>query len=529
VSDEPLKASPIVPGYRLDRYELLCPVAEGGMASVWVARLRGKHGFEKLVAIKMILPKFAQDVRFERMFLDEAGIASRVTHSNIAQILDLGEEHEILYLAMEWVDGDALSKLVRMVQKKGKDFPPGIALRILADTCGGLHAAHELHGKDGEPMGVVHRDVSPQNILVSQEGVAKLIDFGIAKARDRLGEDTSSGTLKGKIHYMAPEQALGKPVDRRADVWAVGAILYYLLAGKPPYEGDNQLATLHLLASGKPAPTLPAKVHPAIAAIVRRALTHAPDRRYQTASEMHAALESALVEAKIMTTTSEVSAFVREHMADRAKRRKEAIDFALNAAAQRARVAEVMETASLSSSSGISEGADQARVRATVPAVPFARGSEPKDVAAMGALPVALAETSSATLGSAALASPLPRLSMPPTQRRRSALLVAMLFVGLLAGGAVVARSKLRLGQHIAAAVAPPPESPAVTAAPPPGPGANPPTTQSLPDGAATPSATSSTAPTALPRPAVAPSKGTPRVPTSTPANPKKHRIDDGF
>src|SRR3984957_2773548 len=276
VTGAAFNASPIAPGYKLDRYELLCPIAEGGMASVWVARKRGKHGFEKLVAIKTILPKYAQDPRFQGMFLDEARIASRIEHLNVAQIFDLGEEHDTLYLAMEYVDGEALSKLNRACMRKNMKIPTGVLMRVLADTCSGLHEAHELKD-DGKLLEIVHRDVSPHNILVSSRGIAKLIDFGIAKARSRVGNDTNSGVLKGKIQYMAPEQALGRPVDRRADVWAIGAILYHLLSGRPAYEGDNQLATLHLLGSGRPPVPLPDSVHPSIRAVVRTALAHAPE------------------------------------------------------------------------------------------------------------------------------------------------------------------------------------------------------------------------------------------------------------
>ena len=217
------EASPLAPGYRLDRYELLGPLAEGGMASVWIARQRGKHGFEKLVAIKTILPQFAADDALPQMFLDEARIASRIEHSNVARILDLGEEHDVLYLVMEYIDGDSLSKLRRACTEGGMLVPPGVVLRMLADACSGLHEAHELKDEDGTLLDIVHRDVSPHNILVTTKGVAKVIDFGIAKARDRLAGDTNAGVLKGKIQYMAPEQALGRKVDRRADVWAIGA------------------------------------------------------------------------------------------------------------------------------------------------------------------------------------------------------------------------------------------------------------------------------------------------------------------
>jgi serine/threonine-protein kinase len=326
--------SPLTAGFKLDRYELLCPIAEGGMASVWVARQQGKHGFEKLVAVKTILPKFAADLRFQEMFLDEARIASRIEHLNVAQIFDLGEEHEILYLVMEYVDGDALSKLNRVCEKKGVKIPPGVVLRVLSDACSGLHDAHELKDLSGKPLEIVHRDVSPHNILVSTKGIAKLIDFGIAKARSRASADTNSGVLKGKVRYMAPEQATGGAVDRRADLWAVGATLYHLIAGKPPYEGDNQLATLHLLGSGNPPAPLPPSVHPAIAAIVEKALTYDPEGRYATALEMSEALEAAMSAADAITSTADVAEFWAEHMAIRAERRRQAIENALVAAAE---------------------------------------------------------------------------------------------------------------------------------------------------------------------------------------------------
>ncbi len=261
VSLAPPAHSPITAGYKLDRYELICPIAEGGMASVWIARQTGKHGFQKLVAVKTMLPKYAEDPAFQHMFIDEARIASRIEHANVTQILDVGEQHGVTYLVMEYVDGDALSKISRAARKKNVKIPLGVLLRIVADVCGGLHAAHELRDDKGRPLGVVHRDVSPQNVLVTTRGVAKLIDFGIAKARDRLSGDTNADTLKGKVQYMAPEQALGKAVDRRADVYAVGAVLYHLIAGKPPFEAENDIQTLFLVTSGRPPRAVAAR-HP---------------------------------------------------------------------------------------------------------------------------------------------------------------------------------------------------------------------------------------------------------------------------
>jgi serine/threonine-protein kinase len=416
------------------------------MASVWVARQRGKHGFEKLVAIKTILPKFAADPRFQQMFLDEARIASRIEHLNVAQILDLGEEHEILYLAMEYVDGDALSKLNRACQKKGMKVPTGIVMRVLADTCAGLHEAHELKDPAGRPLDIVHRDVSPHNILVSARGISKLIDFGIAKARSRMGTDTNSGVLKGKIQYMAPEQALGRPVDRRADVWAVGSILYHVLAGKPPYEGDNQLATLHLLGSGRPPVPLPQSVHPAITGIVRKALAHAPENRYATATELREAIEDAMIEAMVPTTNADVAAFSAQHMADRTERRRQSIDLALAAAAERRRVEELLKPSSDRPS--ITTGATpQSAPRPvskpdsvpphdgmTLPEVPTAKAPAPDAIAKLTARVSEPPPNSQsyATLGSAALdSSP----ALPPQKSRKGVVVV----VALIASAAVIA------------------------------------------------------------------------------------------
>jgi serine/threonine protein kinase len=401
------------------------------MASVWLARQHGKHGFEKLVAVKMILPKFAQDPRFERMFLDEAGIASRITHPNVAQILDLGEEHGILYLAMEWVDGDPITQLRRTAEKKDTKVPLGVALRIMADTCSGLHFAHELRDKDDKPLGVVHRDVSQQNILVDALGIPKVIDFGIAKARDRISEETSAGMLKGKIHCMAPEQARGERVDRRADVFAVGAILYHLIAGSPPYLGDNHLATLNLLISGRPPMPLPPHVPAAVREVVARALCHKRDGRYATAADLRDALEAAMSKENLVTTTSGVAAYCREHLADRVERRKKAMAYALSAAGDRAQVAQILEVhTSADSSSGVAvvnakldEVLRASRaVLTTEPDVTVdAEDFEPAEASS------GPKETSGASLGSAAIELPA------PVGRRRRSLAIALGVGGICA------------------------------------------------------------------------------------------------
>ena len=314
------------------------------MASVWIARQTGKHGFEKFVAIKTILPKFAADSRFQSMFLDEARIAARIEHANVAQVLDVGEQHGTTYLVMEYVDGEALSTIHRAVKRRTARLPPGVVLRIMADVCGGLHTAHELRGDDGQLLGVVHRDVSPQNVLLNMKGVAKLIDFGIAKARDRVGGDTNAGTVKGKVRYMAPEQALGNSIDRRADLWGIGAILYHLLSGKPPYDGENDVQTLLVLTSGRPPVPLPPTVHPAISRVVKRALTADPDKRFESAAQMQQAIEDAMVEAKLVTAAAGVASTLEEFVGDRAQKRKDAISLGIKAATDREKYAAMMRS-----------------------------------------------------------------------------------------------------------------------------------------------------------------------------------------
>ena len=336
------------PGAVLDRYELLCTIARGGMAHVWLGRFKGKHGFEKLVAVKTILPEHALDAHFRNMFLDEARIASGVEHPNVAKILDLGEWRDCLYLVMEYVDGDSLSRMRRLVEKRGLKVPLPIVLRIFADVCAGLHAAHELRGDDGAPLHVVHRDVSPQNVLIPTNGVAKLIDFGVAKARHRLGEETSAGFAKGKSRYMAPEQALAKTLDRRADVFAVAAMAYEVFEGTTPYDGPNDMARIHALITGDEVKKVEHAPHPAVEKLIVKALARDPEARFADANEMRAAIEDAMVALKVRASADDVAAFVVANTGDRIAERKGVLKVALDAAAERQRIKDVLAQGTVS-------------------------------------------------------------------------------------------------------------------------------------------------------------------------------------
>jgi eukaryotic-like serine/threonine-protein kinase len=327
----------VSPGQVLGRYELLMPVARGGMASVWAARLKGTRGFQKLVAIKTMLPGLVDDPSFERMFLDEASLASQVRHPHVIEIMDLGEQDRILYLVMEWVSGEALSIIMKYAATRG-GIPLPIAVHIATQTCRGLHAAHELREENGVLVGLVHRDVSPQNVLVTYDGVVKVVDFGVAKATARLDTQTEAGQLKGKIAYMSPEQLRGEKIDRRTDVFAMGILLYMMTTGKHPFRGEDQAQTIARISSDEPAilPSVLVPGYPAgLEACVMQALAKDAAKRYPSANDMLLGLTRALPSAMRESTDEEVSEFIRRLLPDRLERQKQAIKQALEAADRR--------------------------------------------------------------------------------------------------------------------------------------------------------------------------------------------------
>ncbi len=328
----------IQPGQTLGRYEFLVPIAQGGMAAVWAARLHGTRGFSKTVAIKTMLPTISDDPMFEQMFLDEATIASNIRHPNVVQIQDLGEQNDILYLVMEWVDGEPLSAIRRAAAKEG-GIPRNIAVRIVADACSGLHAAHELKDEHGEPLGLVHRDISPQNILLTYDGQVKIVDFGVAKAAGRSAAETNAGQIKGKPPYMSPEQALGEEIDRRTDLFALGIILYQLTTGKHPFRGESDVITLQNIVSDRPivAPRAFDKDYPRpLETVVMKALARDPAERYQTAAEFEAALDRVFPPNMPRVRADDVGKFVTVLLGERGEKRREALRDAIKQADERA-------------------------------------------------------------------------------------------------------------------------------------------------------------------------------------------------
>ncbi len=327
--------SRLQPGTRLDRFELLGLVARGGMAEVWLARLVGPHGVERLFAVKTMLPQLIEDPSLHKLFIDEARIACRIDHPNVARLHELGEIHGEPYVVMDWIDGDPMSVVLTQLGESTV-LPPGITCRIIADACAGLHAAHELRDADGELLGVVHRDISPSNILVDRHGVARVIDFGIARARDRLSERTATGVVRGKLSYMSREQAQGAMVDRRSDVWAMGAVLHHLLASRHPFEGKTPLENVRMVLDGIPATALPDTVPERIREVAARALDHDLETRIQSAASMRQMLLDAMGESGLHTTTDDVAEFVGELLKHRRAERAEFVAAALESARGRA-------------------------------------------------------------------------------------------------------------------------------------------------------------------------------------------------
>ncbi len=313
------------PGRRLGRYDLVSRLARGGMAEVWLARQRGELGFTRIVALKMIRPEYAADAVFRNMFLDEARLAARLHHANAVEVLDLGETDRVLYLAMAYVEGESLYGLIQRAKDGDPDarLPLATAVRIVADVCAGLHAAHDLVDDDGKPLGLVHRDVSPHNVLVGLDGIARVTDFGIAKALGRLTDETETGHVKGKLAYLAPEQARRLPPDRRADVFAAGIVLWELLTGARLFKGEDVPDTLLNVSNKKiPDPRSVADVPDAIAEATLRALARDPSERFQTAREMQDALEDAARRSGEVASAKDVSAVVADlALADIERRR----------------------------------------------------------------------------------------------------------------------------------------------------------------------------------------------------------------
>jgi serine/threonine protein kinase len=295
------------------RYKILRRVADGGMAEIFLATQMGREGFQKPVILKRIHSTIYADPQFRNMFIDEAHISMSLSHSNIAQVLDLGVSAGRYFLVLELVDGWDLGRILHRAATAGVRLPRELALHIGAEICRALAYAHSK-AMDGQgPLGIVHRDVSPHNVLLSEQGEVKLTDFGIAKAMNKR-EHTGTGVVKGKVAFMSPEQALGKPIDARSDLFSLGTMLYLMVTRTRPFEGPSDLETLLRVQKGdfpapeEVAPDLP----PEVAALISRAMRRDPDERYQSADEMLADVERVLRTAFRPVGQSELKRWLAE-------------------------------------------------------------------------------------------------------------------------------------------------------------------------------------------------------------------------
>ncbi|MFH1811176.1 MAG: protein kinase [Pseudomonadota bacterium] len=302
------------------KYELLKKVGSGGMGELYLARLSGIEGFEKLLVIKRILPQLIEADRaatFVDMFLEEARLAARLSHPNIVQIHDLGRIDELYYIAMEYVHGVDLRRLLRRAQQRGTALPLEHVVKIGCFMCEALGYAHELRDSSGQPLRLVHRDVSPHNVLVAFDGGVKLTDFGIAKVASREMR-TKAGTLKGKLRYMSPEQAQGNELDRRSDLFALGVILFELTTGQRPFDGKTEFDILEAIVRRDPPDpgTLVEGYPAALAQILKRVLVKDPAQRFQTALELQLELERFLMDQRLFSSASLVGQYVSSLFVD---------------------------------------------------------------------------------------------------------------------------------------------------------------------------------------------------------------------
>jgi serine/threonine protein kinase len=307
---------------RLGRYRLIAEIGHGGMAEVYLALLEGELGFNKLLVLKQIRPELAEDPEMMAMFLDEARLSARLHHPNVVETHEVAQEGGRTFMAMEYLEGQSLHRILHRLRRHG-GLPPAMHLQILADMLAGLHHAHELTDWDETPLGVVHRDVTPQNVFVTYEGTVKVVDFGIAKVKGASAE-TRVGVVKGKVAYMAPEQARSEPVDRRTDVFAAGVMLWEAATGVRPFRGLSDVEILHRLIRGEfPSaraenPALPE----ALEAILTKAIAPSREERYATAADLRVAIEGYLDTMTERPHPRELGRLVSQHFEeDRARLR----------------------------------------------------------------------------------------------------------------------------------------------------------------------------------------------------------------
>lgn len=407
---------------RYGRYELLGRLAYGGMAEIFLAR-EAHVSAHRMLVIKRVLPHVAEDRHFVDMFVDEARLAMQLNHPNICHVYSFGEEEGTYYIAMEWVNGKTLSKIIRKARQEG-GLPIPVALKVVAQVAEALDYAHRACDANGEPLGIVHRDVSPQNIMVSYDGAVKLLDFGIAKAASH-STRTEAGVIKGKFAYMSPQQCVGEPIDGRADIFALGVCLFEALTGRNPFRRKTEFETMSLIVR-EPTPDVRERrpeVPEEVQAILEKALMKQPEERYQSAGEMQLALEAAIAKLGVVVNGARIGEVVSRLFIDEVREGPE-LDRRMSLVPR---------------ADGIEES------RETLPPRPRPDGATELDAEA---IPASLAEGS-------------------PKERRTLALvLVPLLLVGLAGAGGILAWATLASPAPIADAPIARTEAPTASSAP---------------------------------------------------------------
>jgi len=311
-------------GTRFGKYTLLNRIAVGGMAEVFLARQEGLEGFEKTICIKRIRPHLSSQPNFVRMFLNEAKLAAQLNHPNVVQIYDLGRVNDSYFIAMEYISGRDMSRIIPKAEKAGISFPMIYALRIASNVCEGLYYAHTKTDAYGNPLNVVHRDITPENILVSFNGTVKIVDFGIAKANTQL-EQTRAGEIKGKLSYMSPEQCMGHVLDARSDIFSFGSVIYEWITGYKLFTGENEMAILKSIIDGKiyPPSYFKEDVPEAVERILMKALDKDKSKRYQSAWEMQFDIDTYLASSEFTPSNIHLSNFLKQIFGDEIEREKE--------------------------------------------------------------------------------------------------------------------------------------------------------------------------------------------------------------
>ena len=306
----------VAAGAVIGRYRVVSRLGVGGMGEVLLARVTGAGGFEKEVVLKRILPHLATDPDFVRRFIEEGKLVVKLRHAGIAQVLDMGEDNGVVYLAMEHVDGKDLHELTRLAKLAGLKMPRELVIFVLIELLEALDYAHHAKDGDGAPLNLIHRDVTPSNVMISKSGEVKLLDFGIARATERL-QTSVSGAIRGKFGYMSPQQAAGLELDLRSDLFSVGVMAWELLAGERPFDGASDLLTLDRVRSHDPGPlsAVVPEVSPALSSWVGKMLSKEPDARFATAHEAALALRSMLMAERLMPGARDLSRWYEQVVA----------------------------------------------------------------------------------------------------------------------------------------------------------------------------------------------------------------------